>query len=439
MLFVYFKSSLLRDSIIGSLVFCSALTAHSQSLTEAVQIALAQYPTILAAEARVEASKSDIIRAQGQHYPQVSWQGTASNYSGISSEGPQASGGLIPNDSWIQSPNVTMNIWSGWKIQSEVERSQSISAARGHQQSITRDEVALLALEGYLIWARNIELVNLAHKNVEAHRRILNDVRKITMVDQGRRIDQDQAEVRFENATLSLQQRETELAVSVQRLERMMLKPLPQAPTGFTKMAGALPASPADALKAVNDTHPQIAVQLSQIEAAKAGVRFAQSGYSPTANLNYGKQISQGSGQGDYLTQVSVNAPIFSGGQTYGAVGSAKNELVAVEQGLQEARLTVRERLLSAWPELLSARERKIRGERQIQTGQKLVVGYEQQFRVGRRSLLDLLTVQNDLYGYQSNTMIATFDERIAHGRVIAAMGKLALTYQAPIPKTNAK
>jgi len=41
-----------------------------------------------------------------------------------------------------------------------------------------------------------------------------------------------------------------------------------------------------------------------------------------------------------------------------------------------------------------------------------------------------LLTVQNDLYTYQSETVIATFDERVAHARVLAAMGKLASAYQ---------
>ena len=149
--------------------------------------------------------------------------------------------------------------------------------------------------------------------------------------------------------------------------------------------------------------------------------------------------MTQGSGQGDYLTQAAINVPIFNGGQTYGAVGSAKNELVAVEQGLSEARLTVRERLLSAWPELLSAKERKKLGERQVITGSKLVTGYEQQFRVGRRSLLDLLTVQTDLYNYQTNTVIATFDELTAHARVLAAMGRLALAYQSPQINTTVK
>lgn len=417
----------------------STTAALAQSLTEAVQIALTQYPTILAAQARSDASESDIIRARGQHFPQISWQGTTSNYSGVNASGPQAAAGLIPNDTWIQSPNVTFNVWSGWRIQSEVERTQAISSARGHQQSITRDEVVLMVIEAYLNWARNIELVSLARKNVEAHKRILRDVQKISSVDQGRRIDEDQALVRFENASLSLQQRETDLAVSAQRLQKMLLGALPKQPTGFTKVAGTLPSTPDDALLAINDSHPQIALQLSQIDAAKAGVRYAQSGFSPTVDVSYGKQVTQGSGQGDYITQMVINAPIFSGGQTYGAVGSAKNELIAVEQGLNEARLTVRERLLSAWPELLSARERKKLGESQTQTGQKLVTGYEMQFRVGRRSLLDLLTVQSDLYNYQSETVIAIFDERIAHARVLAAMGKLALAYQASDPPSTKK
>jgi hypothetical protein len=42
---------------------------------------------------------------------------------------------------------------------------------------------------------------------------------------------------------------------------------------------------------------------------------------------------------------------------------------------------------------------------------------------------LDLLTVQNDLYNYQSSAIIAAYDERIAKGRMLAAIGKLAAAY----------
>jgi hypothetical protein len=58
MAFVNLKTSILRNSIIGALLSFSVISVQSQSLSDAVQIALAQYPTILAAQARYDASKS---------------------------------------------------------------------------------------------------------------------------------------------------------------------------------------------------------------------------------------------------------------------------------------------------------------------------------------------------------------------------------------------
>lgn len=418
-----------RLTVLSSLIFSHSIV-NSQTLDEAIHSALAQYPTIIAAQARLNAARSDITRAEGQHYPQISWQGTSSNYSGVNNKGGAAASGILPDNTWIQSPNVTLNIWSGGRIQADVDRSTSTSVARFHQQRLTRDEVALLALEGYLNWARSIELVDLARANVHAHTKISNDIKQIIAVDQGRVIDQEQAEVRLDNAKLILKQRETELAVSAYRLERMLLGALPIKPVGIDKIRGELPKSAEEALGYANDSHPAIAVQLAQIDAARASLASARSQFSPTVNLSYGKQFTQGTGQGDYITQVTISIPIFSGGSTYGAVGSASNELLATQEGLNETRLLIKERILSIWPELQASRNRKELALRQAQTGMKLVDGYFQQFRIGRRSLLDLLVVQNDLFVYQSSATIAAYDERLAKGRMLATIGKLAVSYQ---------
>ena len=413
---------------LSPLIFVSCLLAIpkvglAQSLQQAVEIALQQYPTIVAAQARINAADSDIIRAQGQHWPQVSWQGTNSTYSGVTSF-------VSPNDVWIQSPSVTMNIWAGGRIQADVDRSRAVSDTRRQQQRITRDEVASLAIEGYLVWARAIELLQLATENLKAHERIRADVAKIVQVDQGRRIDLDQASARVQNANLALQQRRAEHAIAEQRLSRMLLGKIPPAPSGIEKPVGTLPKDSDAALSFINETHPVIAQALSQVKAAQASVRSAQSQYSPTVNFSYGKQVTQGTGQGDYVAQLTLNVPIFSGGSTYGAVGSAQSELVATEQSVIESRLTVRERLLSAWSDYLVSRERVTVGKSQINTARQVVKGYEQQFRIGRRSLFDLLNVQNDLYGYQSSLTMAVFDEKISHSRILASMGQLALAYQ---------
>jgi adhesin transport system outer membrane protein len=58
--------------------------------------------------------------------------------------------------------------------------------------------------------------------------------------------------------------------------------------------------------------------------------------------------------------------------------------------------------------------------------GDKLVDAYRQQFRVARRSLLDLLNIQADTFNYRSSANAAFHDERIARARLLAATGELA-------------
>ena len=411
--------------LVFTLTLTTATPSQAQSLHEAVLIALSEYPAVLAAQASMRAAESEVQRATSQHWPQVGWQGTQSTYSDVT---PNL---FEPGNSWIQSPTVSVNVWSGWRIQSEVERAEALANASDHQKAITKDEVALLMVESYLNWARLLELVRLSKDNVNAHKRIANDIKKIAQIDTGRRIDVEQAQVRLENANLFLEQRQAELAVLKARVDRLLLGRSPASPTGTNETFGKLPTSSVDALEFINNNHPRIAEQLSQVEASEAAIRNARSQHSPTVDLTYGKQINQGTGQGDYITQLTVNMPIFSGGSTNASIRGAQAQLQAAQFRLQETKLTQRERLLSAWAEWISAKQRTQLGKRQSAQGSQLVFGYEKQFRVGRRSLLDLLNVQNDLYNYQTAAVNASFDERVARARILASMGRLASSYQA--------
>lgn len=415
-----------RLLVIAALVVPTVAVA--QSLPEAVRIALSQYPSILAAQSRVEAAGYQITQAQSGHWPQIGWQGTNSVYSDVT---PRP---FSPEDTWIQSPTLNVNIWSGWRVQSQVEQARAVRDTREQQQRITRDEVAFLVVEAYLNWMRARDLVKLAEANLAAHERLTRDVRRIADVDQGRRIDVDQALVRTENARLSLEQRRSEYEIFAQRLRRMLLGDLPRLPSGYESIAGNLPKTTEQALALLSDNHPVIAQQLAQIDAARAAVRNAKSGFSPTVDLSYQRQTFQGTGQGDYITQLNVRVPIFDGGSAYGATRSAYAELDAAQQGLTEVKFNLRESLLSAWSEYLTAIQRTGLGEKQVANAVKLVAGYDQQFRVGRRSLLDLLTIQDNLYSYQTNATNASYEQRIAKAKILAILNQLALSYQGGNP-----
>jgi outer membrane protein TolC len=207
---------------------------------------------------------------------------------------------------------------------------------------------------------------------------------------------------------------------------------MPTVPSGIDYAPGLSPSSAQQALTYVNETHPVIAQYRAQVFAAEAAVRNARAQFSPTVNVTYGKQTYQGTAQGDYLAQLVVSVPLFDGGTAYGATGAAQGNLQAIEFNLKESELIIRERIASFWADWVSAKNRKVLGISQAKTAQSLVDGYKMQFQVGRRSLLDLLNVQSDLFTYQTNAENAAYEARIARARIMAAIGKLAVSYSDP-------
>jgi outer membrane protein, adhesin transport system len=398
---------------------------NGQSLQEAVSMALTHYPSIASAQSKTEAARSDITRAQGAHWPQLSWTGTYSDY---------RNPGL--SNRWVQTPVLSLNLWSGGRIQSDVERAEAQAQASQQQEGITRDDVALLGTEAYLQWAHQKQMVALAQENLSTHAKILRDFQTITQVDPGRRIDLNQAQVRYDNAQLAVLKNETEMAVAAERLARLLMAPAPAEPSGLDFALPVRYSTLAQAQAELGDRHPVIARLLAQREAAQASVRYAQAQSAPTVNLTHAKSTTPGLAEGHFVTQLQLNWPLIDGGTTRGAVGVASANLQALEYDLQETRLVLNEQLATAWTSWQSAIGRAVMGEQQTRTAQDLAQGYVLQFRVGRRSLLDLLNIQSDLFTYQSNAASALHESRLSQARILASLGQLA---QAYAPSTAAR
>jgi adhesin transport system outer membrane protein len=406
----------------------AALTvqAQAQSFTDVVQNALTIYPSMLSAKAKTEAQRSDIDRARAAHMPQISYGLTRSQY---------ASGQLpATQEANTRSPSVRLNLWSGGRIEADARRAEALTLGSEFTEAQTRDDVALLAAEAYINWARAIDMHALAIKNHESLSITLDDIKKIVAVDTGRRIDLEQAQVRLDNASLAKLQRETELNQARQRLSRFWQGGLPTKPVGLvetlapTGRLGQVPATLDQMLDSVTDDLPVIAAQKAQVKAAQEAVSVARGQYWPTVDLTSARQLNLASTpyRQDTLTQVQVNMPLYSGGATSAAVQTAVGQLKAAEYGLDEARLLAREKAAFTYQDWVNAQGRALQGESQARVGDKVVEGYRQQFRLARRQLLDLLNIQAEAFGYQSAAVTALYDEQIARARMLAASGDLA-------------
>lgn len=417
-----------RSALLGLGLCCVTDALPAQSLSDVVRLALGQHPALTSAQARTDAARADIARARSAHYPQIS---VGAGLNAFASGSMPASLGRS-----TFSPSGRINLWSGGRIEADAERAQALSEASEGQLQLRQDEVALLACEAYLSWVRGHDLLKLAERNLQAHQQTLDDIRKIAQVDTGRRIDLAQAQVRVDNARLTLQTRQSEVAVSAQRLRRFWTTTLPAqpAPTEPVDLAntplGVMPTSLDEALSRVDDTLPALIPWRAQVAAAQAAVRQAQGLYWPTIDLASSRQFNTNTLRFETLTQLQLNMPVYNGQATSAQIDSALAQLRVAEASLEEALLQQKEKVVQAWEEWHSARGRASMGAAQSEVGDRVVEGYRQQFRLARRSLLDLLNIQADSFNYSNAAKIAFHDERIARARLLSTLGELARRFQ---------
>jgi outer membrane protein, adhesin transport system len=420
----------IKLSILAAALCAWGVQAQAQSFTEVVQNALVMYPGVKSAKFKTEAARADIGRARAAHMPQISYGLTNSRYSS----------GNLPStiEANQSSPSMRLNLWSGGRIEADAQRAEALTLSSELQEAATQDDVASLAAEAYINWARAVEMTDLASKNLEAHRLILLDIQKIVSVDAGRRIDYDQAKIRLDNASLTLLQRQTDLAQARQRLSRFWTGSLGRQPKGLQDALSAngalghMPKSMDQVISQVSDDLPQVAKQLAEVKAAERAVAMARGQYWPTVDVTASRQLNTAvfPYKQDTLTQVQLNMPLYSGGATSAAVKAAASQLEAAQSSLDEVRLVARERAVLAYEDWRSAQGRAVQGAEQTRVSEKVVEGYRQQFQLAKRQLLDLLNIQNESFNYQSASTAAFYDEQVSRTRLLASMGDLAKRFK---------
>jgi len=164
------NNSLFKRSMLAVVACGLSSVVQAQSFTDVVQDALSIYPAMLSAKAKTDAQRADIDRARAAHMPQISYGYARSKYANT-----DLPASIKTN---TRSPSVRLNLWSGGRIEADAERAEALTQSSEYQEALTRDDVALMAAEAYINWARAVDMHELATKNLESHRITLSVFKK---------------------------------------------------------------------------------------------------------------------------------------------------------------------------------------------------------------------------------------------------------------------
>jgi len=185
--------------------------------------------------------------------------------------------------------------------------------------------------------------------------------------------------------------------------------------------------------------HPTVWAASNDIQSAHAQYDTAKSIYYPEitfeidANFNdnvdgedgYSTSSDVGGENNEVVAMLRFKYNLFAGGkdQAYAKETAYKiNEAKALNMS---AHRDVKEGFILSWNAFEQLNLQKKYIKMHVVSSKDTQADYKEQFKVGQRSLLDLLDTENELFQARSDFLAANFSEITAQYRILHSMGRL--------------
>jgi len=283
---------------------------------------------------------------------------------------------------------------------------------------------------------RQRDLLKITKDNVQEHLSMLNEIRSGAMAGRSTEADVAQAEARLAAARAN---------------EANVREALRVAEANFIRHTGdkpgilVMPEIPFEALQenvdeavkiAVTET-PTLGIFEADADVAWQEYEATQSNFYPRVDLQLGgrqtNDIGGAEGNDQSATaQVVARWNVFRGGiDTHLRREHVYRHAQAKERRALEAR-RIENDVRQTWAAMVASGERAKQFDEQASANMNVVSAYKDQFELDRRTLLDVLDAQNELFVSRNNAVNAQYLEMLAVYRILALQGRLLSTMGLP-------
>jgi len=418
------KLLLVSTSII---VYSTFLRAENLDLV--VFKTLASHPEIRAEINRKTARDQELKQAQAGYYPRVDLQAGV-GYENSKNRFTRATGETDYVDLTRKEEAfiVTYNLFEGYGTSSNIDKNNARVRAASHHLHDLTEQTALQVAKVYLRVMRDQQLIKLSQDTLTVYRQLFEKVKARSSSGVGRKSDIDQAQGRLARA-------QANLISDMASLENAMvtyLRVTGERP-GELKMpedfAPRLPANLELAVKLALNNNPVIKAAEADLEAATAQTRMAKSDYYPRLDLVFeqsrGENLDGIDGvEKDYSLMLKMNYNLFNGGFDAADSKRAISQLGETRDRLDDIRRSISEAVRLAWNSNDAVVMQYPYLRQHVESIAEIRTAYADQFRIGQRSLLDLLDSENELYQAHRALIIAEYDRLVGGYQILASMGR---------------
>lgn len=430
----------------GAAILCCAAVfsanVNSQSLEQAVAHALDTHPQLRAAYSRFKVKEKQVEQAESGYWPTVDVTG-GYGYEHTDSPATRREG-LVNGDDTANlnrselGLRLKQNLFTGFHTSSEVSRANYATSAEQWRLNSAAEDLALEITKVYVNLIKTEQLVGLSEKNLAAHQEIYQQIKERTDSGFSSSADLSQINGRLAKAQSNL------IAAKNNYLDSKVIfhRVIDQRPDNLVipfPDASLLPVSEEEGVKLALANHPVIKTAENDINAALAQYDSAKSAYYPKVTFdidaNYNNDldgedgsigdVGVGGHNNDVVAMVRFSYNIFSGGGDQAYAKETAYKMSEAKELNRNVHREVTEEFTLAWNAFEQLNLQKKYIKMHVIASKDTQSDYVQQFKIGQRTLLDLLDTENELYQARRDFLEAEFTEITAQYRILHAMGIL--------------
>jgi len=422
----------MKKNILLSIVLLMSLNA--QDLKTTLNEVLSSNPIILERLNNYKSTQDDVTLAEASYYPSLDLK------LGVGHETTHRSNqvGSIPDESYDfdvyqNSLTYTQNLFNGFSTTYQVKEQEykNISAAYSYIEKVNNTSFEMV--NTYIEVMKNRDLLGTAQENVTIDKEIFAKVKKLYDAGLTTLSEVNKIESSLALAQSNLVVQENILMDSSYNLQRVLGRTLDTDEMIKPKLKTTLPKTKEEAVKFALKNNPSLLISQFNIRLAQATVKTKQASYYPQVDIEISqtmnKNLSAIEGNEDrFRAMAYLSYNIFRGFTDSTSIQQTKTQVRQEIQSKNTIKRQVLEGLNLSWVanEKLEKQLKYLREYKEF--SHKTLVLYSKEYGLGRRSLLDLLSAQNDFIKSRSQIITTEYSLLYAKYRILDAMGLLVQT-----------
>lgn len=371
------------------------------SLKESILFAFDRDPSVSQQAAQMGIGQAQIDEARSGWMPQISLNGNTGH-----SQTTDSSGSLKNSAAWGLS--LTQLVYDFGKTNSAISQSSAQHDSYRYQLMATLSSVAEKTALSYVDVKRYTDLTQAAQENILALKNVQQLAKLRSSAGLSSTSDELQTQTRVAGMQATLEQYNAALKSARARLSVL---------TGIdAQQLSPLPSTlevQQDSLDSIDYTLiPSVLAARTMESSAQYGIERAKFQHWPTLSLKGGRTRYESDNRSywDDQIQLNIDAPLYQGGAVSARVRQAEGARAMAASQVDQARFDVLQKASVAMADWSGARGRMEAGNVQLENALRAREVYKNEYTLGKRSINDLLSVEQDVWQATSSKISAEYD-----------------------------